>query len=191
MACFLFDKIIFGPVKSRRLGISLGINLLAQNRKICTFNCIYCECGWTKPNNFFLDTFHDSETIKIALKETLTQISNDKSGLDSITFGGNGEPTLHPFFSKIVDDAIALRNELFPKVKISVLSNATRLDDISVVDALNRIDNPILKLDAATEKTFQSINKPMIAITQKQIVNNIINARINNTIIQSLFVKGD
>ena len=191
MTCFLFDKIIFGPVISRRLGISLGINLLPRNKKICTFDCIYCECGWTKPDSYSLETCVDKKDVKNALEKTLIQILNNKSGLDNITFGGNGEPTLHPFFSEIVDDAISLRNKYFPEVNISVLTNATKLDDMSVVKALEKIDNPILKLDAGTESTYQIINKPMIDISQKQIVNNIINAHLNNAIIQSLFLKGN
>ena len=191
MTCFLFDKIIFGPVNSRRLGVSLGVNLLPQHKKVCTFDCIYCECGWTKPDSYHLDTYHDRLDVKTALEAALTQIKMDKTGLDNITFGGNGEPTLHLFFSEIVDDAIVLRDKFFPHVNISVLSNATNLHETSVVNALKKVDNPILKLDAGTESTFRLINNPMIEITQKQIVNDIINAQIKNSIIQSLFLKGN
>jgi len=138
-----------------------------------------------------MGTYHDRREVKTALEETLIRFINDKSGLDNITFGGNGEPTLHPLFSEIVDDAIILRDKYFPKVKISVLSNATNLQNISVIKALKKVDSPILKLDAGTEPIFQIINKPLIDITQNEIVNNIINARIENVIIQSMFLKGE
>lgn len=190
MSCFLFNKIIFGPVISRRLGISLGINLLPENRKICTFNCIYCECGWTKPSHSFLDAPYKKEDVKNSLEEALISISQNKTGLDNITFGGNGEPTLHPSFNEIVDDAIILRDKYFPEVKISVLSNASNLDKSSVIEAMKKVDNPILKLDAGSERTFRLINKPMVDIKLADIVKNLTHAGINKIIIQTLFLKG-
>jgi len=190
MSCFLFDKIIFGPVQSRRLGVSLGINLLPKNKKICTFDCVYCECGWTKPNHSFLEAPYSRTDVKDSLEEALRRITENKSGLDSITFGGNGEPTIHPSFSEIVDDAIILRDTYFPEVKISVLSNATQLDRASVVSALKKVDSPILKLDAGSESTFQLINKPIIGISLNQIISNLTNAHIEKAIIQSLFLRG-
>ena len=191
MGCFLFDKIIFWPVVSRRLGISLGVNLLPRNKKICTFDCIYCECGWTKPDNYFLSAPYERKEVKVELETALNVISNNKTGLDTITFAGNGEPTLHPYFAEIVEDTISLRDKYFPEVKISVLTNGTNLHKTAIAEALKKIDNPIIKLDAGTDSTFRLINRPMIDITHSEIVKNIIGAGIKNTIIQSLFLKGD
>ncbi len=190
MSCFLFDKIIFGPVISRRLGTSLGINLLPHNKKICTFNCIYCECGWTKPGHFQLESPYAREDVKAALDAKLSDMSTLKSPLDSITFGGNGEPTIHPHFPDIVEDVVSLRNKYFPDVIISLLSNATHLGNPAVVNALKKIDKPILKLDAGSENIFRLLNKPLADISLKQIVDNLCAAKIEKMVIQTLFLKG-
>ncbi len=190
MSCFLFDKIVFGPIISRRLGISLGINLLPYNKKICTFNCIYCECGWTKPEHYFIEKPYAREEVKLAIENKLIKLKNSNSDLNNITFAGNGEPTLHPDFHLIVEDVIELRKKYYPHVKISVLSNATQLDKELVVSALKKVDNPIIKLDTSTENSFQLINKALIHISLNDIVNNIINAHIENIVIQTLFLRG-
>ncbi len=190
MSCFLFDKIIFGPVTSRRLGTSLGVNLLPHNKKVCTFNCIYCECGWTKPGQYFLNEPYAREDVKAALEARLSEMAAGNSPLDSITFGGNGEPTIHPQFPQIVDDVVALRNSFFPHVVISLLSNATQLGNAEIVRAIRKIDRPILKLDAGSERTFSLINKPMTAISLQKIVDNLCAATDEKTVIQTLFLKG-
>lgn len=155
----LFDHIIFGPVHSRRLGLSLGINLLPLESKLCSFDCIYCECGWNADHPG-QRRFNRREEVARSLDETLRKMAAAGTPPDVITFAGNGEPTLHPDFEAIIDDTIALRDRLAPTAKVSVLTNATRLDDESVCRALLRVDNPILKLDAAFDATVRRMNRP-------------------------------
>lgn len=189
MSTFLFDKIIFGPVKSRRLGTSLGINLLPTTSKYCNFNCIYCECGWSEKHKEGGIHLHPTNEVLNSLRDKLKDMSEKKSLLDVITFAGNGEPTMHPEFDKIIDGTIQLRNKYFPNTKIAVLSNATLLDKPLVFNALLRIDQHILKLDSGIEETCKLINKPAGNFSlQKLIVN--LKRFDGNLIIQSLFFKG-
>ena len=156
-----FNQTIFGPLISRRLGISLGINLLPNDTKLCSFDCIYCECGWNpdrKKQQVFLPKRTD---VQSQLKHKLIEMSAEFQLPDVITFAGNGEPTLHPDFAGIVDDTIQLRNELSPKSKIAVLSNATMLHKASVVEALKKVDDNILKLDSGILETILLLNKPV------------------------------
>ncbi len=155
----LFDQIIFGPVHSRRLGLSLGVNLLPLESKLCSFDCIYCECGWNADHPG-QRRFNRREDVARSLDETLRKMAAAGTPPDVITFAGNGEPTLHPDFEAIIDDTIALRDRLAPTAKVSVLTNATRLDDESVCRALLRVDNPILKLDSAFDATVRRMNRP-------------------------------
>ncbi len=155
----LFDQIIFGPVHSRRLGLSLGVNLLPLESKLCSFDCIYCECGWNADHPG-QRRFNRREEVARSLDETLRKMVAAGTPPDVITFAGNGEPTLHPDFEAIIDDTIALRDRLAPTAKVSVLTNATRLDDKSVCRALLRVDNPILKLDSAFDATVRRMNRP-------------------------------
>jgi len=128
MATFLFDKIVFGPVKSRRLGVSLGINLLPANRKVCNFNCIYCECGWTSNKlNISSEPLPSRKEVYDALKKKLSEMKENNQVPDVITFAGNGEPTLHPEFPGIIDDSLELRNIYFPDSRVAVLSNSTAI----------------------------------------------------------------
>ncbi len=189
MSTFLFDEIIFGPVFSRRLGVSLGINLLPTDSKLCNFNCIYCECGWTKDNQKFDSGFYSAEHIKESLRKKLLQMKSDNEALDVITFAGNGEPTLHPNFNKVIDDTIELKNEIFPDVKISVLSNATMLHKEKVVEALLKIDNNILKLDSGIEESINTINQPVGRFSIDKLISTLKSFK-GNLIIQTLFVKG-
>ncbi|MFA6923032.1 MAG: radical SAM protein [Bacteroidales bacterium] len=189
MNTILFNKIIFGPVFSRRLGRSLGINLLPTNKKCCNFNCIYCECGWTTKNNIEKEEFPPAILVKEALEKRLNELIATGQEIDNITFAGNGEPTMHPEFIKIIEDTISIRNKLMNNVKISVLTNATSLANSKILEALNKIDNCILKLDTGKESTFKIINQPVSNITLGEIVNNIKKFK-GKIIIQSLFVKG-
>jgi len=186
---FLFEQIIFGPVKSRRLGISLGVNLLPLNIKHCTFNCLYCECGWTKPKSKECLTFPAREDIKKALEHKLVVMRNKRAMLDTITFAGNGEPTLHRDFAGIMDDTIALRDTHYPKARIAVLSNASLAGKKSVAEALLKADQNILKLDTGTDETFQKINNPRIKISLEQVLENLKQFK-GQMIIQALFVRG-
>lgn len=185
---FLFEQIIFGPVKSRRLGISLGINLLPLNTKHCTFNCLYCECGWTTGSEASRD-YPSREDIRLALDERLRAMKKRGAMVDTLTFAGNGEPTLHPRFAGIIDDTIALRDSHFPKARIAVLSNGSLAGKKEVAGALKKIEQNILKLDAGTEKTFRQINKPRISISLAEILENLKQFR-SQLIVQSLFVRG-
>jgi wyosine [tRNA(Phe)-imidazoG37] synthetase (radical SAM superfamily) len=186
----LFDEIIFGPVLSRRLGFSLGINLLPTDCKICTFNCIYCECGWTKSDKLTAEDFPPADKVISKLEERLIEMKADNSTIDSITFAGNGEPTLHPNFAAIIDSTIDSRNIYYPDAVITVLSNATLINDDNIIMALKRVDKNMLKLDAGDEKTFKLINNPEINVTLHEIIGNL--KKFNgNLIIQSMFIKGE
>ncbi len=159
MATILFNEIVFGPIHSRRMGTSLGINLLPYDGKLCSFDCIYCECGLNK--DFRTRTkLPDRESARTALEEKLKSLVKEGVNLDVITFAGNGEPTIHPEFGAIIDDSITLRDSYYPGTKISVLSNGVHLNRTEVFDALKRIENPVLKLDSAFDKTVRLINRP-------------------------------
>jgi wyosine [tRNA(Phe)-imidazoG37] synthetase (radical SAM superfamily) len=186
---FLWDKIAFGPIQSRRLGSSLGINISPTTVKICSFNCVYCECGWTLEKNICPDSFFSVDEINAAIDQKLCQCKETGAPVDSITFSGNGEPTLHPQFEQIIDNLILLRNKYYPKTAITCLSNATQLTNSNVLKALKKIENPILKLDAATEPLFQLINKPTISISVEKIIKNLQQLK-GNFFLQSLFFKG-
>lgn len=190
MAGFLFDRVVFGPVHSRRLGVSLGINLLPTTCKYCTFNCVYCECGWTKINNIDKIEFPPAIVVRQFLEKKLREMQENNSLPEAISFAGNGEPTLHPEFAEVIDYTIALRNKYSPESKIAVLSNSTMLHLPEVVEALKKIEMNIMKLDAGTEETFRTINDPQVDITVDEIIKNLklFNSKL---IIQTLFVRGD
>jgi wyosine [tRNA(Phe)-imidazoG37] synthetase (radical SAM superfamily) len=189
MGTFLFDKIIFGPVKSRRLGVSLGINLLPNRKKVCNFNCIYCECGWSPSIEKEGGFLPRREEIYEALASRLQEMKVKNQKPDVITFAGNGEPTLHPDFSGIIDDSIKLRNKFFPEAKIAVLSNSTTITNPSVKDALLKVDMNILKLDSAFDKTVRIHNQPRVNVSVDELIENLkkFNGKL---IIQTLFLQG-
>lgn len=190
MATFLFDEIIFGPVKSRRLGVSLGINLLPTDRKVCNFNCIYCECGWTNDTGNKASKLPSRQEVYTALEEKLLLMKTEGQSPDVITYAGNGEPTIHPDFPGIIEDSIALRNQYFPKAEIAVLSNATNLLKMTVKEALMKVDKNILKLDSAFEKTIQTHNQPLVGVNVEGLLNALASFR-GKLIIQTLFVRGN
>lgn len=156
MSGFLFEQIIFGPIRSRRLGISLGINLLPLSKKMCSYNCRYCECGLTLPKTDPL-IFPEKQHVISALEDKLKALSLKNAMIDSITFAGNGEPTIHADFGEIIDQTLLLRKKYYPEAKIAVLSNATKADKPSVEAALRKVDLNILKLDAGTEMIIQAL----------------------------------
>ena len=190
MATFLFDDIIFGPVSSRRFGVSLGVNLLPVGYKNCTFNCIYCECGWTYRNEATKFRLPERKEISAMLENKLQEMKSGNQAPDNITFAGNGEPTIHPDFAAVIDDTIELRNKYFPKAEITVLSNSTMLHKKEVFDALDKIENNVLKLDTAIEKTYRHLNQPYSKLPLQKVIENIkkFNGR---QIIQTLFIRGD
>ena len=153
----LFDSIVYGPIHSRRLGVSLGMNLMPTTAKLCTFDCVYCECGWNQPVSH--PALPTRQEVREALASRLGALS--PNSLDVITFSGNGEPTLHPDFLGIIQDTCALRDQYCPKAKISVLSNSTQLGRPDVVKALRMCDNRILKLDSAIDATMRLIDQPV------------------------------
>ena len=165
----LFTSIIYGPIRSRRLGMSLGVNLMPTDAKLCTFDCVYCECGWNQPVS------HPQLPTRQQVRDALNlQLSTLNSPLDVITFSGNGEPTLHPEFLGIIQDTCTLRDQYCPEAKISVLSNSTQLFREEVVEALRLCDNRILKLDSAITSTMRMIDKPVnSALTVEQIVERL------------------
>lgn len=189
MSTFLFDEIVFGPVKSRRLGVSLGINLLPVNRKICNFNCIYCECGWTGDIKNTSGIVPQREEVKNALEKKLKGMKQEGSLPDVITYAGNGEPTLHPGFPGIIDDSIYLRNKYAPSAEIAVLSNSTTIHKPEVKSALLKTDKNILKLDSAFDSTIRILNQPLAEFKVSDVIEHLasFNGRL---IIQTLFVRG-
>jgi len=189
MATFLFDKVIFGPVFSRRLGISLGINLLPLHKKICNFNCIYCECGLTHSVTERSNNMPEMPDIIAQLETKLHFLKQNNKPLQAITFAGNGEPTLHKHFSEIIDKTIQLRNEYFPEVKIAVLSNATLMHNSQVFSALTKVDLCILKLDSAIENTIKLINCPAGNYSLNQTINGFLKFN-GNFILQTMFFTG-
>lgn len=165
----LFSSIIYGPIRSRRLGVSLGVNLMPTDAKLCTFDCVYCECGWNQPVSH--PQLPTREQVRESLASTLNTLHSTPN---VITFSGNGEPTLHPEFLGIIQDTCALRDQYCPDAKISVLSNSTQLFREDVVEALRLCDNRILKLDSAITSTMRLIDKPVNpSLTVEQIVERL------------------
>lgn len=188
MSTILFNHIIFGPIKSRRLGNSLGVNLLPKFGKWCSFDCIYCECGWNKDGK--KDTILPTkEEVYRALKESLTSFKESDTPIDTITLSGNGEPTLHPNFAEIIDFILELRDSIFPKAKVSVLTNATRLGVESVREALKKVDNPILKIDSPIEGLVKLIDRPNESYSLAKTIE-YIKLFEGNFILQTMFLKG-
>lgn len=189
MSTFLFDKIIFGPVVSRRLGVSLGINLLPIESKLCSFNCIYCECGWNPDSFKNKINFHDREHVKDCLEKKLLEMKANDDVLDVITYAGNGEPTLHPKFEDIINDTIELRDLIFPNARIAVLSNSTMIHKKSVFDALNRVDDNILKLDGGKYDSIKLIDQPVGGFNIEKTIK-LLSKFQGNVIVQTMFLKG-
>jgi len=183
----LREEIVFGPIMSRRLGSSLGVNIMPTKGKLCNFDCIYCECGWNKDGR---GDRHIPAAMDLysALENKLTQCLRDGVPIDSITFSGDGEPTLNPDFLQMIDDTLSLRNRLFPKAVVSVLTNATRLDRDEVVDALKKVDNPVLKLDAPTNELVTLINRPVGDYSVERVIGNM--KKFNGDfVLQTMFLK--
>ena len=179
----LYSDIIFGPIHSRRLGLSLGVNLLPTQSKLCSFDCIYCECGFNAEHRTkkLLPT---REEVRTALEEKLKDMQANGPAPDVLTFAGNGEPTAHPHFPEIIEDTLAL-----PKAKVSVLSNSTFIDRPAVFDALNKIDNNILKLDTVDEEYIHRLDRPNGKYSVKKIIEKMKEFK-GNCIIQTMFLKG-
>lgn len=190
MSTILFDKIIFGPVHSRRLGISLGVNLLPTDGKLCSFNCIYCECGLNEERRT-RSKLPTRVEVKEALVQKLAYMQSEGIVPDVITFAGNGEPTMHPEFGGIIDDTINTRNQFFPQAKIAVLSNSTMLHKEEVFQALNKIEDNILKLDSVLDSRIRQLNAPNSpSFNFDSLLKQL--CRFNGKlIIQTMFLRGE
>ncbi|MDO5395999.1 MAG: radical SAM protein [Bacteroidales bacterium] len=189
MQTVLFHETVFGPIHSRRLGTSLGVNLSPVDGKVCTFDCLYCEAGYNAqgPGRSGLPP---REHVRQLLENRLSAMHAAGENLDVITFSGNGEPTIHPDFAAIVDDVIMLRDKYFPHVSISVLSNSTQLHRPDVVRALRRVDNNIVKLDSAVESTVSALDRPMLsAFTAAKVIDQL-RGFSGQCIIQTMFTRG-
>lgn len=185
----LFHEIVYGPVQSRRLGKSLGVNLLPYDGKLCSFDCIYCECGFNR--DFRTKTkLPDRENVRAALEDKLLQLQKEGVTPDVITFAGNGEPTMHPEFQGIIDDTLLLRDRYFPHAKISVLSNGLHLNKKEVFDAMKKIENPILKLDSAFDETARQIDRPNAATYSVSQQVERYSLFQGDFILQSMFLRG-
>ena len=189
MPTFLFHDLIYGPIKSRRLGNSLGVNLLPTQRKYCNFNCIYCECGANDADGGKIILARRAE-IAEALSQKLKELHSQGIAVDSITFAGNGEPTIHPDFEGVMEDTVNERNKYYPEAQISVLSNATRISNPDVVKALMMIDNRILKLDSAIEATAKAIDRPVGSYSVAKTVE-LLKGFDGNYTLQTMFLEGD
>ena len=189
MQTVLFHETIFGPIHSRRLGSSLGVNLSPRDGKVCSFDCLYCEAGFNAqgPGTTGLPS---REEVGRLLEEKLLTMKKNGDRLDVITFSGNGEPTMHPDFEGIIDDTIGLRDRYFPDVKISVLSNSTRLGSESVCRALRRVDNNLLKLDSALTPTIRLLDRPVNPdFTAEKVIEQI--ARFGEQcVVQTMILRG-
>ena len=183
----LREETVFGPIFSRRLGTSLGINLLPEKGKICNFDCIYCECGWNKDGRD--DTVIPSAAkVRADLENMLVRLQKQNTKVDSITFSGDGEPTINPAFPQIIDDTLRLRDELAPTAKVSVLSNATRVHLPEVFRALCKVDNPIMKIDAPTNALIERINKPAPGYDIARVVEALEQFR-GNFVLQTCMLR--
>ncbi|MDE5972069.1 MAG: radical SAM protein [Muribaculaceae bacterium] len=190
MQTVLFHSTIFGPIHSRRLGSSLGINLMPADGKVCSFDCLYCEAGFNAQGPGKAGLPSRTEVARL-LEEKLQQMKKSGEPLDVITFSGNGEPTLHPDFAGVIDDTIRLRDRYFPTVKISVLTNSTRIGDNQVADALRRIDNNILKLDSAIDGTVQRLDRPNSPDYSVERVISELSQFKETGIIQTMILRGE
>ncbi|MCF0178020.1 MAG: radical SAM protein [Bacteroidales bacterium] len=188
MSTFLWEDIVFGPIRSRRVGNSLGINLMPTKGKICTFDCIYCECGLNSDGkgNSHIPSYQE---VANALEARFKALFEANEIIDSISFTGNGEPTIHPSFPAIIDLTIALRDKYLPSARISVFSNATMIHKAEIRDALMKVEYPILKLDAASEELVNIINQPTGKYDIEQIISDMQQFN-GNFVMQSMFLSG-
>ena len=184
----IYPSPIFGPVHSRRLGVSLGINLMPADGKVCTFDCIYCECGFNADFRPHLPR-PTREEVREALEARLQQMQADGPAPDVLTFAGNGEPTIHPDFPAIIDDTRTLRDRYFPQARISVLSNATRILKPEVFEALKKVDNNILKLDTVDPEYIQRVDRPTGPYDLTALIAQM-KAFDGKVIIQTMFMTG-
>ena len=183
----LREETVFGPIHSRRLGNSLGINLLPEKGKFCNFDCIYCECGWNRDGSED-KALPDAAKVRRDLEAKLSELKTAGTPVDSITFSGDGEPTLNPEFPAIIDDTIALRDKYYPSAKVSVLSNATRVHIPAIFEALRKVDNPIMKLDGVSAERIERINHPAPGYDLDRVIESL--KKFNGDfVLQTMFLR--
>lgn len=188
MSTVIYPSPIFGPIKSRRLGVSLGINLLPGDGKVCTFDCLYCECGFNAEHRP-KQKLPTRVEVAQALEQKLVQMQAEGIAPDVLTFAGNGEPTAHPDFAGVIDDTLALRDRYFPHAKVSVLTNGTRIDRVEVFEALRRVDNNIVKLDTVDADYIARIDRPVGRYDLPTLLEHM-HAFDGRCVIQTMFMKG-
>ncbi len=188
MSTIIYPSPIFGPVHSRRLGISLGINLLPADGKVCSFDCIYCECGFNENHRPTLP-LPTREEVAQALEKKLQKMTTEGQLPDVLTFAGNGEPTCHPHFAEIIDDTIRLRDQYCPKAKVCVLSNSTMIHHQQVHDALMKVDDNILKLDTVDPDYINKVDHPNGTYDVNAIIEHMKTFH-GHLIIQTMFMRG-
>lgn len=189
MQTVMFSDTVFGPIHSRRLGTSLGVNLSPRDGKVCTFDCLYCEAGYNAQGAGTSGLPSRAEVAAL-LEARLKRMSEAGERLDVITFSGNGEPTVNPDFPGIIDDTLRLRDKYYPQVRVSVLTNSTMLDREAVAEALGRVDNAILKLDSAIDSTIRALDRPVSqSFTASKVINNLA-AFGSRAIIQTMMTRG-
>ena len=184
-----FEDIVFGPIRSRRLGSSLGVNILPAHGKMCNFDCVYCECGWNRDGTED-KVYPRLAEVSAVLEKRLGELSQQGVPVDSITFSGNGEPTMNPDFAAIVDMTIQMRDRFYPRAKVSVLSNATMVGRESVFEALRKVDNAIMKIDASTDGLISKINKPTGAYSLENVIRGLKKFE-GNFVLQTMFLRSD
>ena len=189
MSTIIYPSPIFGPVHSRRLGISLGINLLPADGKVCSFDCIYCECGFNEDHRPQLP-LPERDEVAEKLEQKLKQMVSEGQLPDVLTFAGNGEPTCHPHFPEIINDTLRLRDKYCPEAKVSVLSNSTMIRRKSVHDALMLVDNNILKLDTVSLEYINKVDHPNGTYDVEKIIERM-KAFNGHIIIQTMFMRGE
>jgi wyosine [tRNA(Phe)-imidazoG37] synthetase (radical SAM superfamily) len=189
MSTVIYPSPIFGPVHSRRLGISLGINLLPADGKVCSFNCVYCECGFNEDHRPTLP-FPTREEVASKLEQKLQAMVTEGQLPDVLTFAGNGEPTCHPHFAEIINDTIRLRDQYCPQAKVSVLSNSTMIHRQQVHDALMRVDNNILKLDTIDPLYINKVDRPN-GTYDVNLMTERMKEFNGHIIIQTMFMQGE
>ena len=188
MSTIIYPSPIFGPIKSRRLGVSLGINLLPGDGKVCTFDCLYCECGFNAEHRP-KQKLPTRQEVSAALEQKLQQMQAEGMAPDVLTFAGNGEPTAHPHFADVIDDTLALRDRYFPQAKVSVLTNGTRIDHPEVFEALKRVDNNIVKLDTVNVDYILCVDRPVGRYDLPTLLE-CMRAFKGQCVIQTMFMKG-
>jgi wyosine [tRNA(Phe)-imidazoG37] synthetase (radical SAM superfamily) len=180
--------VIYGPVSSRRLGRSLGINLLPPGRKLCTFDCAYCQYG--SADAVSANQEHQGfPSVGTVLRKVAEAVRRQRAPLDYLTFSGNGEPTLHPDFPEIVSGLLRLRDEMCPQARLAILSNSSRMHRPEIRQAVERLDDPIMKLDAGDPQTLSLLSRPSAAVTFEKLVEGL--AGMPRLIIQTMIIAGE